>query len=178
MTDGGFKRRGQVFAPREALEPEPVILPYVRGYCEQIHILRAGGAYTITDNIRFRTPILHDHSAETYGFIFETQQHRIAHITCTKFFPELERAYSGDLLILHLVRYKAEGKPDHEQQIKHLTLDDGRRLIAAIRPRTVILTHFGMTMLRAKPWEVAAQLSRETGIEVIAASDGMRHELS
>jgi len=41
-----------------------------------------------------------------------------------------------------------------------------------------ILTHFGMTMLRAKPWEVAAALEQETAVKVIAARDGMRYELS
>jgi hypothetical protein len=32
-------------------------------------------------------------------------------------------------------------------------------------------------MIRAKPWELAAKLSRELGTEVIAASDGLRFEL-
>jgi hypothetical protein len=35
-----------------------------------------------------------------------------------------------------------------------------------------------MTMLRAKPWEVAATLQDETGVKIIAARDGMRFELS
>jgi phosphoribosyl 1,2-cyclic phosphodiesterase len=177
MTAGGFKRRGHVFAPLEALEPEPVILPYVRGYCERIHTLRAGGEYTIAEKVRFRTPVRHKHGAETYGFIFEAGRHRIAHITCTQFFAELEKSYTGDLVILHVVRYQAETEPEGQAQIKHLNLEDARRLILAIRPRTAILTHFGMTMLRAKPWELAAKLSEETGIEVIAATDGMRYEL-
>jgi len=32
-------------------------------------------------------------------------------------------------------------------------------------------------MLRAKPWELAKDLTRELGVEVIAASDGMRLEI-
>jgi hypothetical protein len=35
-----------------------------------------------------------------------------------------------------------------------------------------------MTMIRAKPWEVAANLEKETGVHVIAARDGMRYELA
>ena len=34
-----------------------------------------------------------------------------------------------------------------------------------------------MTMLKAKPWVVANELSDELGIDVIAASDGMTIEL-
>jgi len=172
MTEGGFKPRGDVFVPRDALE-ERVVLPYVRGYCKQIHVLHAGGHYTIADKVRFSTPVLHQHGPETYGFLFQTPRRRIAYISCTEFFPDLEKAYSGEVLILHVVRFLTEQDP--AKSIKHLTVDDARRLIRAIRPRTAILTHFGMTMLRAKPWEVAAALSKETGVEVIAASDGLRY---
>jgi hypothetical protein len=35
-----------------------------------------------------------------------------------------------------------------------------------------------MTMLRAKPWEVAATLQDETGVKTIAAQDGIRFDLS
>ena len=35
-----------------------------------------------------------------------------------------------------------------------------------------------MTMLKAHPWELAAQLTQELGVEVIAASDGMTVDLS
>ena len=39
------------------------------------------------------------------------------------------------------------------------------------------LTHFGLTMLRARPWELAETLSRETGIRVLAARDRWRLDL-
>jgi hypothetical protein len=34
-----------------------------------------------------------------------------------------------------------------------------------------------MTVLREKPWEVADRFSKELGIEVVAARDGMTIEL-
>jgi len=36
----------------------------------------------------------------------------------------------------------------------------------------------GMTMWRAKPWEVTSRLSSETGIRVIAARDDMTFDLA
>jgi phosphoribosyl 1,2-cyclic phosphodiesterase len=59
----------------------------------------------------------------------------------------------------------------------HLSLDEARAVIAKVRPRKAILTHFGMTMLRARPRELAEGLSKDLGIEVIAASDGMTLEV-
>ena len=55
--------------------------------------------------------------------------------------------------------------------------DDAEAIIRAARPRLAILTHFGMTMWRAHPWELAARLTESTGIEVKAARDGMTIEL-
>lgn len=177
MTEGGTRRRGKLFAPREALEKDPVVLHYVRDYLGEIHTLTEGGTYNIAAGLRFQTPVAHRHGPETYGFLFHARHHRIAYITCTLFFPELERHYRGDVLIINTVRLKPEEKSDGENKIKHLSLDDARTLILAVRPKTAILTHFGMTMIRAKPWELAAKLTEETGVEVIAASDGMRFEL-
>ena len=41
-----------------------------------------------------------------------------------------------------------------------------------------ILNHFGMTMIKAQPRVVAEQLSKETGLKIIAAGDGMRFDLT
>jgi len=61
--------------------------------------------------------------------------------------------------------------------IDHLSLPEARRIIEEMRPKAAILTHFGMTMWRAKPWELAKRLTEETGVSVVAARDGMRFNL-
>ena len=60
----------------------------------------------------------------------------------------------------------------------HLSAVEAGEIINRIKPRAAILTHFGMTMWRAKPWEVASRLSDETGVRVIAARDGMSFDLA
>ncbi|MBA7623880.1 Ribonuclease BN [subsurface metagenome] len=47
MTDGGLRRRGTLFAPRDALEDDPVVLHYLRSYLDNIEILEAGKSYNI-----------------------------------------------------------------------------------------------------------------------------------
>ena len=66
--------------------------------------------------------------------------------------------------------------PD-KYEVEHLNLDDTRTLIKEIKPRVVVLTHFGMSMIKAKPWEVAADLEKELKTKVMAASDGMTLDL-
>lgn len=170
MTGGGFQKRGLVFAPADALEGDPVILKYVRSFLEDIITLTAGGTYQIGD-ISFTTPIRHQHGAETYGIIFQLPGLTFSYIADTRYFPELARAYRGDILLINVVRLEA-GHP-----FDHLSLVDVRTIITEIRPKAAVLTHFGMNMWRAHPWELAEKLSQETGIKVVAARDGMNLDL-
>ena len=171
MTEGGRKKRGTVFAPSDALNQDPVISSYLQAYPKSMEILIEGGHYTIND-IAFETPIKHKHPVETYGFIFRTPRYTFSWITDTKYFDALSGYYTGDLLIIHVVRLEP-GAP-----IDHLSLPEARRIIEEVKPKMAILTHFGMTMWRARPWELAKKLTEETGITVIAARDGMRFDLA
>jgi len=109
---------------------------------------------------------------ETYGFIFRTPRHTFSWITDTKYFDKLPSYYVEELLIINVVRL-TPGAP-----IDHLSLPEAKGIIEKIKPKTAILTHFGMTMWRAKPWELAQKLTEEIGITVIAARDGMRFDLA
>jgi phosphoribosyl 1,2-cyclic phosphodiesterase len=170
MTDGGTKRRGMVFAPADALDQDPVIFSYLRSYLQSIQILTEGGSHKVND-VSFRTPIRHRHPVETYGFIFQTPRHTFSWITDTRYFDGLAIHYEGDLLIINVLRL-------NPGPLDHLSLPEVKTIIEKLRPKTVILTHFGMTMWRAKPWELAEKLTEETGVSVIAARDGLRFDLA
>ena len=171
ITDGGRKKRGVVFAPADALNQDPVILPYLQSYPKSIEVLIEGGSYQVND-FSLETPIRHKHPVETYGFIFRTPQYTFSWITDTRYFDDLPHYYKGDLVIINVVRLNP-GAP-----IDHLSLPEAKTIIEEIKPKMAILTHFGMTMWRAKPWELAKKLSEETGITVIAARDGMKFDLA
>jgi len=171
MTDGGTKKRGMVFVPADALNQDPVIFSYLQPYPQSIQILTEGGSYVIND-VSFKTPIRHKHPVETYGFIFQTPRHTFSWITDTRYFDGLAGHYKGNLLVINVVRLNP-GAP-----IDHLSLPEAKSIIEELKPKMAILTHFGMTMWRAKPWELAEKLSEETGISVIAARDGLKFDLA
>jgi phosphoribosyl 1,2-cyclic phosphodiesterase len=175
MTDGGFIKRGILFAPEQALSgDDPVVLNYVRQFPERIEVLKPDTDYTLGE-LRFRTHGKHHHSTETYGFTFSSTEGPVSFVVDTLFFPELCEWYAGSaVLVINLVRLI----PHESEKVMHLTYDDAKTLIGTIRPRLAIITHFGMTMIKAKPWEVAKKLSGETGVEVIAAGDGKTVELA
>ena len=166
MTNGGFNKKGIVFAPKDSLENDPVILKYIRNYVEKIEILEGGKTYTI-GNIKFETPIKHIHGVETYGLNIYGGKFQISLITDTKYFDGLEKYYKGDVLILNVVLLK------NNDNIMHLSIKDIEKIIKINKPKLSIITHFGTTIIRNKPWEIANDLSNKTNEKVIAASDGM-----
>ena len=172
MTDGGFKKRGVLFAPEDALEDDPVVLRYLRDSLEKIEILKENTTYQVGD-ISFSTAEKHHHPGETYGFNFHLSPCTVSLITDTRFFAELPEVYNGEVLVIHVVRLNPIG----EDPIDHLSIEDVKTIIKKAKPRLAVLTHFGMTMIRAKPWKVAAELEKELGVRVIAASDGLKLNL-
>lgn len=169
MTRGGFQKQGTLFAPGDALNSDPVVLHYVRSYLGHIETLHEGGSYAV-GSIRFYTPVRHNHPAETYGLKISLSQRVISLIADTLFFEELAGYYyKSDCLIINVVLLRSCS----DRLIYHLCLEDVKRIITEIRPGKALLTHFGATMLQAKPWILAEELSQSTGIQVIACHDGL-----
>lgn len=173
MSQGGFRRRGVLFAPHDVLGTGGVVFDYVLDYLERVEVLKANQTYHLGDMV-FSTARAHLHPVETYGFNFQFPEGRVSFITDTRFFPEIEENYPGPLMVINVVRFL----PVEKAGIDHLSVEDVRRIIERRRPRVTVLTHFGMTMIKAKPWKVAEKLERETGLRVIAARDGMRMDLA
>ncbi len=170
MTNGGFDPKGVVVAPSDALDDDPVVLHYLRRYIERLERLQLNQQYRIGD-VSFSAGIGHQHGVETYGLNFMGDDYSISYIADTQYFQGIEKYYFGEVLILNVVLLKESPK------IQHLSLAAAEKIIQSIRPKLAILTHFGMTMLRAKPWELAQDLSDRLGVKVIAASDGFQLDL-
>ena len=171
MTEGGFKKRGVVFCPKDAIGEDSVILKYAMNFPAEIKILEARQHYKI-GNFEFETSLQHIHTVETYGLKFKIQDTNIAFLADTRYFRELVDFYKADILIICVVFF--EPRPG----IDHLCLADAESLIKDIGPNKAILTHFGMTMLKAKPYLKAQELTQRLGLEVEAAYDGMTLDFS
>ncbi|MCX5811525.1 MAG: MBL fold metallo-hydrolase [Proteobacteria bacterium] len=171
MTNGGFKKKGVLFCPEDAVDKDPVVLKYVMEYLDNIVYLKEQKSFTIKD-ISFSTPVRHVHPVETYGIIFHLNK-TIGLISDTRFFDALPDHYHADILIINVLR----SKPIEKQHIvDHLAINNVAEILGRIKPETAIMTHFGMNMIMEKPYLLAEKLKMETGINVIAAYDGMKLE--
>ena len=170
ITEGGLKKTGVLFTTEEALYSENrVILPFLRSYLNEIDTLSHKGTFSFKD-IKF-TAFKHDHPAETYGIRFEIEGKVVSFVVDTLFFDDLIEYYkNSDLLVLNVVRANAR------EGVKHLSVEDVEKFLQFANPKKVVMTHFGMTMLRQNPQKTAENLSEAYKTEVIAAYDGLRLE--
>lgn len=170
MTDGGHKKKGVLFAPSDAMDDDPVVLKHFRNHLDKITVFQKKGTYKLK-SLSFETPVRHVHDVKTYGVRFLGSDVSLSYITDTQYFEGLESFYDADVLVLNVVLLESK------DWINHLSVVDAEKIIKLIRPKLSILTHFGMTMIRSRPWEVAKKLSEKTDSHVVAASDGRRFSL-
>jgi phosphoribosyl 1,2-cyclic phosphodiesterase len=92
-------------------------------------------------------------------------------VTDSKYYDGIAEDHRADVMLIHVVLMQCR------DELPHLCLADAERIVSEARPRLAVLTHFGMTVWRAHPWELAEAMSQRTGVEVKAARDGMTLEI-
>jgi phosphoribosyl 1,2-cyclic phosphodiesterase len=174
MTAGGFRPRGAVFAPADAFDGEPVVLPYAQKFPARIERLeQSSGPYAIGD-VEMRTSIAHVHASQTYGLHFTHAGLRVAYLPCGRFFEGLIADYAShapDVLVINVLRFR------DEMSVDHLKWDDARRIVEGVRPKVAVFQHFGTKMLEADPKRLAQDVEDELGLRAIAAYDGLLLDL-
>ena len=174
MTSGGFRKRGVLLAPPDALVGEPTVLPYAQRFVERVETLApSSGPYRIGD-VELFTSMRHIHAVETYGMHFRHAGLRVSYVPCGRYFDEMAQEYRShepDVLIVNVLRFR------DNMDVDHLTWDDARRIVERVRPRVAIFQHFGTKMLEAGPAALAQELEDELGLRAIAAYDNLQIDL-
>lgn len=175
MTEGGFRPRGKLLCPGDALDDDPVVLRYLRGFPREVVRLQPETPYQV-GSITFTTTRRHIHGVETYGFRFGDAvdgqtPHSLGWVTDSKYYDGIGEDHRASTMLIHTVLNHSRA------DLPHLGLDDAERIIREAQPKLAVITHFGMTVWRERPWEVAAAMSDRTGVEVRSARDGMSLEL-
>lgn len=106
------------------------------------------------------------------GFKMKHDNFTISYTSDTEYFPELHQHHEGaDVLIASIIRAGSE-------RIRgHMSVDDFEMLINEVSPKLAIMTHLGMKFIMDYPEREAKRVSQNTGVQTIAARDGMRIDL-
>ncbi len=170
-TDGGKLKNVSLFAPKTAIEGQDrVLLPYLRKRLVKEEFLEEGKEYSYKD-WKVKAVIKHrHHKTETYGLLINDE---IIYVSCAGFEERMLELYPKDksLMIINTTFYKK--RPN----VEHLSVEDAEILIRELKPKKAVITHYSMEMLEKNPNEVAKELSEKTGVEVLAAKDGIEIEV-
>lgn len=111
-----------------------------------------------------------DHDEPTsFGFKLFIEGKVIGYTSDTNYFDELGGRFRGcDFLIVNCLKPSSDGIPDH-LETKHVI-----ELLKTAKPKTCIISHFGLKMLRVGPGREAAKIEEATGVKTIAARDGQK----
>ena len=170
ISEGGLKPKGILLAPGECYDDDPVVLKYNRNYLEKSVRVHEGFKFEL-DNISIEFPVKHIHGAETYGLKIASDRFKLSHIIDTEYFDGLIPSYAGcEILIMNMVF--SEPRP-----FPHLSYDDVVKLVTGIRPNLAVITHFGYNLWNQDVEVYAEKVRDATGVDTIAAEDGLKLDL-
>jgi ribonuclease BN (tRNA processing enzyme) len=168
MTLGGLDRKGVLITNKTVYEGsdsmEPGISRYHKALVEKNKILEPGQRVGINEIEIWATHTVHSEPA-AIGFKFITPQFVLGYTGDTGYSVQLLEDFKGcDIMILNVVHPKEHTDPNN------LNVADAVKLLSEIKPRTAIVTHFGVKL---EDLAEVRLIQRESGVETIAARDGM-----
>jgi ribonuclease BN (tRNA processing enzyme) len=172
-TDANKNKLDLLLAPYDALDGEdPVVLKYTKKGFKDIKITSLGNTYHL-EEISIKPLIQHIHQgAETYSLEFRYKDKVFIYVPCGRFYEDMLYVYpdNPDLMVFNTTFVKPN------LNYYHLSAEDVERIIQRVKPKKTVLTHFSLHMLKAVPSKIAEDMKKRTGLDVIAATDGMKLE--
>ncbi len=179
ITRGGLDRKGTLIAPRSVLKGTrteegtpigPVLTKFHQDMMGTVHEAKAGDAVTLSGMYEcMATKQIHS-DPDTVGFRLKLTHGQVSYIPDGIWFDDLPKPHMGSrLVVCQMTRGGSERIPHH------MCTDDVQRVADAIRPRLMLLTHFGYkTLKEGDPGQWAQKVTEKTGVPTVAARDGLR----
>ena len=177
MADGWkVKKKGMLIGSSSVVEGDENgdkgVSKYHLGRMESHEVAQAGKkiAISIGGKTALLLPTRVKHDDRTgFGFVLEMDGARIGYTSDTEYFEGISGQYRGcDVLVANCLKPKKDEIPGH------LYSGAVARLFSEAEPRLGVLTHLGMSMVKAGPEKEAKKIKKESGIRAIAAKDGMK----
>ncbi len=171
MTHGGIEQRGLILASKSVLQPSDNYHPFLTKHHQSLveKIIPVEKNHKVGVELVEIHALSVEHTDQTaVGFKFFCPKMTVAYTGDTQLTPKLLEELTGtDLLILN-VPYPGESGTG-----MNLDVNAAVRIIDHVKPKMAILTHFGLQMLKADPIVQAREIQRITGVQTIAAHDGL-----
>jgi len=171
MTYSGLDKKGVLIANKTLINGSEKETPFItsknKNHLERFIVLQQDQRVGINEvEIQALKTISND--ITSIGFKFYTPNFTLTYTSDTKYSAEIAEQYKDSgILILKLTNPNKENNPS-------LDLDGAVKIIKKATPRLVILTGFGNNLMKADPLYISREIQKQTGIQTIAAKDGMQ----
>ncbi len=171
MTLSGLDKRGVLIANKTVVQGSENYRPYLTRYHQ--NLLEKIITLEKTQKVAVELVEIHALSADhtdpyTIGFKLFCPRFTLSYTSDTKYNKQLVDEMQGsDILILN-VPY-----PANKSQNLNLDTEAAIKIIQKVKPRLAIITHFSLEMLKADPIIEAREIQKQTGVQTIAAKDGL-----
>ncbi len=171
MTHSGIEHRGIILGSKSTFQnienSHPLLTKHHQNLAEKIITLEKNHKVAIELIEINALPVEHSDST-AIGFKFFCPKFTLSYTGDTKLTPQLLDALMGsDILILNVPYPGDKGKG------LNLDTQSAIKIVSHVRPKLVVITHFGLEMLKADPLQEAREIQRLTGVQTIAARDGL-----
>ncbi len=171
MTHGGLEQRGILAASKSVVTSldggHPFLTLYHQNLLEKIIPLEKNHKLGL-DLIEINALPASHTDKTAVGFKFYCPRSIISYTGDTTLTNELIESLSGSDVLIFNVPY-----PGDKAQGKNLDSVSAIQIISKVHPKLAIITHFGLEMLKADPLQEAREIQRITGVQTIAATDGL-----
>lgn len=164
LTSGGIENRGTLITSANVVKN--VLSDYHKDTLSKIEVLKAGEK-TKHNKIIIKAIQTRNHD-KAIGFKITTPKFVLGYTSDTSYHADLGKNLAKcDILIIN------NTFPFNKKSKHHLNSDDTVNLLKKTRPSLAILTHFGQDLIDKNPMYEAREIQKKTGIQVIAATDGL-----
>ena len=174
MTLGGINQKGVLIGTSTLINgtenESPMLNKAYQKYLKECFALKPGDKLKVGD-LNF-TAAQTQHECENLGFVIDTKSGKIGYTSDTAPFEGLAKQYEGcDLLIVNVL------KPGSQKWKTHLCSDDVVSILKEVKPKLAVIRGYGAKMVKAHPTYEAREIQKRSGVQTVAAYDGMRLDL-
>ena len=171
MTLSGLDKRGVLVANKTIVSGSENQRPYLTRYHHDL----LEKVITLEKNQKVAIELVEIHGLSTdhgdphtIGFKFFCPRFTLSYTADTKYNKEMvEEMMGSDILILNVTF------PGDQANKFNLDTEATIKIIEKVKPRLAVITHFGFEMLKADPIIEAREIQKQTGVQTIAAKDGL-----
>jgi ribonuclease BN (tRNA processing enzyme) len=162
------EQNGVLVAANSMVNPGGGFMEKCKEWIKSLHPVKPGDLVKLGNLNVQALPTKHE-DEHALGFKMFTDDFVMSYSSDTEYSQTIAKAYEGsDILILNVTQ------PMIGKQKNNLNADDAKKIIEQIKPKLAILTHFGEEMLESNPLYEARDIQKITGIQTIAAYDGLK----